>query len=381
MKPWRTWLAGLGLSGALAIISGCGGGDIPDPGSDGQAGALPSSAAPEQAAPAPAPAAAAPKEETAPEARTEVAAAPADAPAPAPPPAEKPAPSEKSAQSGKPAGGSPPPDRGSATAEMLALATKDQAPPPAGSDSAQGNNPGAGGAPGGPSGPGGPGGGPGGPGGPGGGGPGGPGGMGMGMGMGGGVQAQMQQRQQMQQQMRMNMQPGGMAQGMQRGGMPGGGMGMPGGPGGPGGMGGAPANNKPPDFTSPTGAVQAFLDALKARDLDRLVDATALRAQTEAGKKYQDMFRRISDNTLSESELNSLAARLEGYQVMGENPATSTGRLGVVLQKRVQNSANYWRITITVRREKKGWGVCDIGQPIEFKTPSIRPNTGTRSKR
>ena len=37
MKPWTTWLARLGIAGACLLVTGCGGGDVPDASSDGQA--------------------------------------------------------------------------------------------------------------------------------------------------------------------------------------------------------------------------------------------------------------------------------------------------------------------------------------------------------
>src|SRR5271167_4205160 len=37
MKPWTTWFARLGIAGACFIVTGCGGGDVPDASSDGQA--------------------------------------------------------------------------------------------------------------------------------------------------------------------------------------------------------------------------------------------------------------------------------------------------------------------------------------------------------
>jgi hypothetical protein len=152
------------------------------------------------------------------------------------------------------------------------------------------------------------------------------------------------------------------------GGRPGPGMAGPGmsGPGGPGG-----GSDKEPDFRTPEGAVQAFLDALKAKDLSRLTEATALRAQSEAKKHNQDMFKRIFEGTLSDSELNDLAAKLEGYQISGVNQAKSSGKLGVILSKRGNNST--WTIVIEARREKKGWGVCDISQPAELKNPRFGP--------
>lgn len=175
------------------------------------------------------------------------------------------------------------------------------------------------------------------------------------------------------------------------GGMPGGpGMaGMPGGPGDSGGPGGG--NDKPPDYRSPEGAVQAFIDALKARDLDRVTEATALRAANESSPKNREMFKRILDSTLSESELNALAKKLEGYKILMENMVRSTGRVQVVLMKNPRQNNNntgggggmggggmmsmgggsYYHLVLTVRKEKKGWGVCDIGIPTEFKNPRM----------
>ncbi len=112
MMPWRTWLVRLGVSGALAIAAGCGSGDVPDPSSDSQAAADPaaSGGGPQMpagaAAPAPivAPKVAARDE---PESKPEEAKSD-EATAEATPP---------------PSGANPAPDKNSATAEMLAMAT------------------------------------------------------------------------------------------------------------------------------------------------------------------------------------------------------------------------------------------------------------------
>jgi hypothetical protein len=163
-----------------------------------------------------------------------------------------------------------------------------------------------------------------------------------------------------------------------------GGMGGPRGPGGPGGGGGGAGNVDltPANYHTPTGAVKAFLSALQAKDLDRLSESTALRARLEASGKNQELFSKISDLTLSDSEVDKLASALEGFTVTGENPPRSTGRVDVVLQKSGKNNSYITR-KITVRHEKKGWGVMDISGPAEFKTPGmVRPrgNTGGRSK-
>jgi len=49
----------------------------------------------------------------------------------------------------------------------------------------------------------------------------------------------------------------------------------------------------PADVHSPVGAVKTFLDALKARDADRLSEATARRAATESSGKNQEIFGKI----------------------------------------------------------------------------------------
>ena len=182
---------------------------------------------------------------------------------------------------------------------------------------------------------------------------------------------------QMQEQMRRQMQnqPAAAVAGMP--GMPGM-AGMPGSGAGPGG-----ADNKPPDFHTPEGGVTAFLNALKARDLDRLTEATAIHAQVEARAKNQEIFKRIYDGSLSEQELDDLAKKLEGYQLAGYNPPKSTGRIDIILQKmsgpgpesgpgQNQNPSRFTRL-ITVRHEKRGWLVCDISGESEFKNPRMMP--------
>jgi len=362
MRPWRTWLACLGVLGALWIVAGCGSGDIPDPGSDSQAAAPPESVAPPQpVAPAPAPAQQADAQAKAQEAPAEEKEATAQADAPAPAPTEQPA-ERPAAGAG---GNAPAGDRSSATAEMLALAQKEQpAPQAGGGEGAAGGNAPPGGGPqaaAGPQGAGGP-----------------QPGMAMGMGMAGQMQQQQQQQQmqrQMQNQMQASMQRNmqGQMQGQMR---PGGG--PPGaGPGGP---------DQPADFRTPEGAVKAFLDALKAHDLNRLTEATALRAgqENETKKRNQEMFKRIFDGTLSDSELNDLATFLEGYQVSQIIPQRSTNRAHIVLSKRDtknKNSRNMTTVVMYARLEKKGWGVVDISLPAEIKSPTFAPRGSTRSRK
>ncbi len=134
------------------------------------------------------------------------------------------------------------------------------------------------------------------------------------------------------------------------------------------------------DFHSPRGAVKAFLSALKAKDLDRLNESTALRAQREASSaRNQELFRKIYDLTLSDSELDDIVKKLEGYTIAFENPPISTGRVDVILQKSGENGS-YIRRKVTVRHEKKGWGVMDISGESVFKMPGMR-RPGQTAKR
>jgi hypothetical protein len=161
--------------------------------------------------------------------------------------------------------------------------------------------------------------------------------------------------------------------------MQGGGQGgAPGAAGAGAGGGAGAAAEEPADFHSPEGAVKGFLSALKAKDADRLNESTAIRAQQEAGSsKNREIFKKIFDLTLSDSELDDLGKKFEGYQIAGENPPQSTGKVGVIIRKPGRNGAYLQRL-VTVRREKKGWGVFDVGPEMEFKAMGRVP---TKTKR
>jgi hypothetical protein len=147
--------------------------------------------------------------------------------------------------------------------------------------------------------------------------------------------------------------------------------------GGPGGAGGASAL-KPGDTNTPTGAVDAFLYALSHKDRDRLAEATALRATTvEEGGKYIELFSRIIDTSIADAELDDLASKLEGFRPSGENQVKSTGRQGITIRK-TKDGGGWLQRTVTVRREKKGWGVLDISGPTEFNSPGSRSTNAPR---
>jgi len=138
--------------------------------------------------------------------------------------------------------------------------------------------------------------------------------------------------------------------------------------------GGADADSGPADFNTPEGAVRSFLNALKAKDLDRLNESTSQRASSDvlgaSSTKNREIFKKIIDLSLSDSDLDDLAKKLEGFAVASRNPQKSTGKMDVVVRKAGEHGAYILR-KVTVRREKNGWHVFDIGSAEVFKTQGV----------
>ena len=126
----------------------------------------------------------------------------------------------------------------------------------------------------------------------------------------------------------------------------------------------------PATFNHPATAVKAFLDALKLKDKDRLTQATARRAPTEAEEKHRKIFAEIVDGSISEDELDEMSKAMTGYQVVQILQAKSTGRIGVVISK--MEGRDRMQRTITVRKEADGWKVMDISAMLDFK-PGLPP--------
>jgi len=135
------------------------------------------------------------------------------------------------------------------------------------------------------------------------------------------------------------------------------------------------------DFRTPLGGVAAFISAVRAKNLERLAEATALRAPTEAAGKNQKMFTSILEQSLSSDDLDELAKKLEGFQIVGTNQPKSSGKLGVILSKPTNDGGQLIR-TVTARHEKAGWKVVDISGVTEMERPlpnmRVRGGTGRR---
>jgi hypothetical protein len=129
----------------------------------------------------------------------------------------------------------------------------------------------------------------------------------------------------------------------------------------------------PANFHYPATAVTAFLAALKAKDKDKLAQATAKRAATEAEEKHRKIFSEIIDGSISDDDLSEIAKAFEGFRVMTVLNAKSTGRIGVVVGKMTKGGGHLQR-TIMARKEKEGWKIVDVEDLYNFKA---MPNFGT----
>jgi hypothetical protein len=142
------------------------------------------------------------------------------------------------------------------------------------------------------------------------------------------------------------------------------GRGFPGGPGGPGGGGmmGGPGgeNNAPANFSNPMTGATSFINAVRSRDRDRIAEATALRAPQEASKdSMKKLFTMILDGSVDDETIADLAKAFEGFQIIDHNEPKSSGKYGIILAKS-NDKGGQFRRTVTMRKEAKGWKVCDI---------------------
>ncbi len=353
MTPTRLWLGCLAMAGSCLVAAGCGGSDVPDPASDSMAAAEPTAKVVDRSG----------ANESAPEPTPEATPAPTPTPTPTPAPAAAPvvaaAPSEPKPEAAtastnpepSPAAATPSPTEtaaatpkadSSGTEEMLRVAGNTPSTPTATAGDAAAPTPAPGGAAPAPA----PAAGPGEP------------------APGGGNARNRAREAAMSPAVADRTAPGGGETAMNPKGamMPGGGRGQFGS------QGGTAANDADPGpgaFRNPATAVEAFLKALKAKNKDRLSQATAKRAATESVEKHQKIFAAILDQSISDEELDDMAKALEGFQVSGILPAKSTGQIGVLINK-MENRDRLQR-TVHVRREKEGWKVMDFGGTIDFK--------------
>ena len=130
-------------------------------------------------------------------------------------------------------------------------------------------------------------------------------------------------------------------------------------------------SSAPASFVSPAEGANSFLNALEEKDLDKLAEATAKHAPVDAREKNKKLFTQIADGSLSQEDLDDLAKRLEGFRVAGADPPRSTGQSVIVLEKQ-EEGALFGR-KMTMRKEKAGWKVQDIGGEIDYF--EVRKNT------
>jgi hypothetical protein len=124
-------------------------------------------------------------------------------------------------------------------------------------------------------------------------------------------------------------------------------------------------------FADPKTAAKFFLEAVKAKDLNKIAQATALRAATES--KNQKLFRLILAQELAQEDLDELSSKLSGFEIAGSNAPKNAGTLGILLSK--TDGKVILRRTLTMRHEKAGWKVQDISGEGELGSPIITPRT------
>jgi len=350
MKPTGFWLGCLAMAGSCLVWAGCGGGDVPDPASDSAAATEPAAQINQGgpvAASAPEPAPALPAQATPePQPKAEAATAPTPAPTPEVEPAKlastttgstDPAPAAEAAPSATEAAPASPKGDASGTEEMLRIGgssspapsvaspapTSNPTPTPAVTAASSGGN-------------------------------------------------NSPEARARGQESAANPAPTSGTGGGDEVSRRGGGRMAGAGGGSFGSVGGSAANDRDPGpgaFRSPNTAVEAFLSALRAKNKDRLSQATAKRAATESVEKHQKIFAAILEGSISDEELDDMAKSLEGFQVNGILPAKSTGQVGVTIGR--SNGIDQLQRTVQVRREKEGWKVMDFGGVFIFKPTGV----------
>src|SRR5262249_3392270 len=133
----------------------------------------------------------------------------------------------------------------------------------------------------------------------------------------------------------------------------------------------AAAQNRgnPAQFRDPPTGAMSFLNAIKEKDLNKIAQATALRAATES--KNQKLFQLILAQELAQEDVDELAKKLDKFQIVGQNQFKSSGSLGIIITK--PEGTSIMRRTITTLHERGGWKVLDITGEGEIEKPIALP--------
>ena len=112
---------------------------------------------------------------------------------------------------------------------------------------------------------------------------------------------------------------------------------------------------------------------MKAKDVQKLADATAKHAEFESSSNHRVLMKSILDASVNQADLDDLARSFDGMKVEGIGTRKSSGMVNVVVSKteRVvvkssttnsnQNISNYMNRTLYLRKEADGWKVQDFG--------------------
>ena len=136
--------------------------------------------------------------------------------------------------------------------------------------------------------------------------------------------------------------------------------------------GGPGVDNSPADFHSPDGRRQGVPERTQSqRPRPSQRSHCTSRSSRGERRKNQELFKKIFDLSLSDSELDrSGQEALKATSRRREPCPRALDASRSSLQKPNKNSnGGYFRRKVTVRHEKKGWGVLDIAGAMEFKDP------------
>lgn len=133
-------------------------------------------------------------------------------------------------------------------------------------------------------------------------------------------------------------------------------------------------SGKEPSFKYPITGAQAFLDAVKAKDPQKLNDAVALRSRLESSASRRSLFEQILDSSVPSETLQELADAFEGYKIVRLGAVEGTGHQDVILMK-AAGKDNLQR-ALTLRKEKAGWKVSDFSGVRKFEGQNLRRSRG-----
>ncbi len=117
-----------------------------------------------------------------------------------------------------------------------------------------------------------------------------------------------------------------------------------------------------PDYTDPAKATESFMDAVEKRDPDLLAEAVAKRARySEYTRRSRELLVSFLDGEPLEFQLEELANSIQDFEVLDGNYSPKQRSLAfVIIGKSTERDVTYRRLYL--RKEKAGWKVLEVGR-------------------